>query len=312
MTGPVLMTGTGAASAGAAGAGAGAGLTAFGIIELVVIGSWIVFFAVLLIFAAVVLTRRGRGQRRRDAQRQRPARPRPARLPAGLDAIRQSDPRFDDQLLLDAALTATLLVFAATTTGDVAPLGRLVTESFWRTPFGRITQLTARDRRREDALSEQDAAAGRQRSRWNIPLDYYPSVPELVSADLGRQQRVGVRVSFGQLQAVVRPGAGDLAAGAAATNFGSVLVSVARTVSSQASNPTASSVSWLASGGQFELSFVRPGDARTGPSAALADRTCLTCGATYQSELAIACQHCQAPRALPWGNWRLDRAVPVG
>jgi hypothetical protein len=113
-------------------------------------------------------------------------------------------------------------------------------------------------------------------------------------------------------QAVVRPGAADLAAGAAATNFGAVLVSVARTVSSQASNPTGSGVSWLASGGQFELTFVRPRAARTDPSAALADRTCTTRGATYRSELAIACQHCQAPRALPWGNWRLDRATPVG
>jgi hypothetical protein len=37
----------------------------------------------------------------------------------------------------------------------------------------------------------------------------------------------------------------------------------------------------------------------------------VTCGATYQSELAIACQHCQAPRALPWGNWRLDETIPI-
>ena len=293
-------------------AGSSAGLTAFGIAELVVIISWIAFFAVLVIFAAVVLTSRGRGQRRRQAERQWPARPRAGRVPAGIDAIRRADPRFDDQLLLDAALTATLLVFAATTTGDVAPIGRMVTESFWRTPFGKITRMTARDRRRENALADRDAATGRARSRWNVPLDYYPSVPELVRAELGRQQVICVRVYFGQLQAVIRPGAADLAAGAAATSFASALTSVGRTVAAQASNPAANSVSWLASGGQYELTFVRPRDARTDPSAALADRTCTRCGATYQSELATTCQHCRAPRALPSGNWLLDQAVPVG
>ena len=216
-----------------------------------------------------------------------------------------------EQLLLDAALTATLLVFAAMTTGDVAPISRLATDSFWQTPFGKITQMTARDRRRENAESAKDEANGRRRSRWNIPLDYYPSVPELTAVDLGSEQRVSVRVSFGQLQAIVRPGAEDFAAGAAATNFGSAMVAVGKSVAAQKNAPQSSSVSWLSSGGNYDLSFVRPSSARTDPSAALADRTCTTCGATYRSELAIACEHCQAPRPLPWGNWRLARAVPA-
>jgi hypothetical protein len=70
-------------------------------------------------------------------------------------------------------------------------------------------------------------------------------------------------------------------------------------------------VAWVASGGHYALTFSRPSGRTTDPAAALADRTCVTCGATYQSELAIACQHCQAPRPLPWGDWRLADAQPV-
>jgi hypothetical protein len=198
------------------------------------------------------------------------------------------------------------------TTGDVAPIGRLVTSSFWHTPFGRITQLTARDRRRESAraASEPADSSRRNRSRWNIPVDYHPSVPELIAVSPGREQRV--RVSFGQLQAIVRPGAQDFADGAAARSFGSALVSAGRTAASaQAGSSRPSSVAWLASGGHYDLTLSRPSGRATDPAAALADRTCMTCGATYQSELAIACQHCQAPRPLPWGDWRLADAQPV-
>jgi len=200
------------------------------------------------------------------------------------------------------------------TTGDVAPIGRLVTSSFWQTPFGRITQLAARDRRRENARAAADAAGPgrRSRSRWNIPVDYHPSVPELIAVQLGREQRVLVRVSFDQLAAIVRPGAQDFAAGAAAPNLGSALVSASRAVASaQASSAQPASVAWVASGGHYALTFSRPSGRTTDPAAALADRTCVTCGATYQSELAIACQHCQAPRPLPWGDWRLADAQPV-
>jgi hypothetical protein len=295
----------------AASAAARAGYTAAAIIEIVIVGSWILLFAVLLIFLAVMYASRGRSQRRRGAGRGAPARPRAGRLPAGMTALRNADPDFDEQLLLDAAQTATLLVFAALTTGDVAPLGRLVTDGFWRTPFGKITQMTARERRRENAESAKDQLAGRRNRRWNIPLDYYPSVPELTAVSLGREQRVRVRVSFGQLQAIVRPGAESIAAGAAAASFGSAMVSMGRTVATQASAPKSDGVSWLASAGHYDLHFVRPLGASTDPRAALADRTCTRCGAVYRSELTIACEHCQAPRALPWGNWRLADAEPV-
>jgi hypothetical protein len=46
--------------------------------------------------------------------------------------------------------------------------------------------------------------------------------------------------------------------------------------------------------------------------AVLADRTCVTCGATYRSELATACAHCGTARAVPWGQWRLASADPAG
>lgn len=112
-------------------------------------------------------------------------------------------------------------------------------------------------------------------------------------------------------QAVVQPGATDCAAGAAATNFASAMISISKSVGTTANTPHHNEVSWLGSGGRYDLLFVRPAGTRTDPSAALADRTCVTCGATYRSELAVACAHCGAERALPWGRWRLADAAPV-
>jgi hypothetical protein len=299
-----------------------AGQTALGIFGLVVFLSWVLLFVVLLAYLAVAVTSRGRIQRRREAARQAAARrsaarranARPARvsaIPAELATLRRADPHFDEQLLLDAALTATMLVFAATSTGDAAPINRLVTESFWQTPFGRLTGTTARDRRREATQLALDQARGRKVSRWNIPLDYQPSVPELVTVEIGAEHRVSVRVSFDQLQAVVQPGARDFAAGASATSFPSAMASIGKSVKARSDNARTNEVSWLGAGGRYDLVFVRPADARTDSSAALADRTCRTCGATYRSELAVACAHCGAERPLPWGRWRLAEARPV-
>ena len=293
------------------------GLTALGIVEIIVVGSWVLLFVVLLGLLAVTITLRGRGQRRRALAAQRPGArsgavaARAATHPAELATLRRADPNFDEQLLLDAALTATLLMFAATSTGDDGPLSRLVTDSFWQTPLGRLTQTTARDRRRENAQSAGDPAGGRRVNRWNIPLDYQPSVPELIAVLVGPADKVCVRVSFEQLQAVVRPGAAELAAGVAATNFASAMVSLGKGVAVTANDGKTQAVSWLAAGGRYDLAFVRPAGSLTDPSAALADRTCTTCGATYRSELATACAHCRAERPLPWGRWRLAEATPV-
>jgi len=57
------------------------------------------------------------------------------------------------------------------------------------------------------------------------------------------------------------------------------MVSVSKSVAVKKKVPQSNSVSWLASGGNYDLSFVRPSSARTDPLAALADRTCTTCGA---------------------------------
>jgi hypothetical protein len=287
---------------------AGTGAVVGGLIELVIFGGWGLLFAVMLIFGAFMFAARRRVARQRASRRgARPARVRA--VPTGLTALREADPRFDEQLLLDAARTSTLLVFAATTTGDVAPLGRLVTDEFWRTPFGRITAMTARDRRREARQSAKDAAirGHRARPRWNVPLDYQPSVPELVAIRLRGHQQVTVRVSFDQLVGVVRPGAADMAAAATATSFSGAIARAGRSAMTQGR----SSVSWMSAGGRYDLTFVRPAGTQTDPEAALADRTCQTCGATYRSELTIGCAHCRAPRALPWGTWRLASAVPV-
>jgi hypothetical protein len=287
-----------------------AGLSVFGIVELVVIGSWILMFALLIGMGSVIYRARRRSGRRAAAAA---ASAPPARLlaaPPGLAALRRADPNFDEQVLLDAALTATLLVFAATTTGDVSPLGRLVTDSFWRTPFGTITSTAARDRRREAIQAARDASRPSS-ARWYIPIDYHPSVPELVAVDLGARQRVSVRVAFGQLQAIVRPAAAQFAAGASAPSFTSAVISIAGSVTAEINGPRPSEVSWVASGGHYDLRFVRPARARTDPAAALSDRTCPACGATYRSELAVGCAHCRAARPLPWGQWRLAEAIPV-
>ncbi|MGO8960657.1 MAG: hypothetical protein ACLQFR_25260 [Streptosporangiaceae bacterium] len=301
----------------AASGGSHGGLTALGIVELVVIAAWVLLFAVLLRLLAVTISRRGRGQPRRAAAARRSggrsgARPAPAGShPAELAVLRRADPTFDEQLLLDAALTATMLMFAATSAGDDAPIRRLATESFWQTPLGRLTHTTARDRRRENAQSAADQARGRRVSRWNIPLDYQPSVPELVAVSVGPQEKVCVRVSFGQLQAVVRPGTAELAAGAAATNFPSAMISLGKGVAVTGNDGKTQGASWLAAGGRYDLAFVRPAGSRTEPTAGLADRTCTTCGATHRSELATACAHCGTERPLPWGHWRLAEATPV-
>jgi hypothetical protein len=89
------------------------------------------------------------------------------------------------------------------------------------------------------------------------------------------------------------------------------MIPIGKSVGASTNNPRANEVSWLGAGGRYDLIFVRPGDARTDSSAALADRTCTTCGATYRSELATGCAHCSADRPLPWGRWRLAVATPV-
>jgi hypothetical protein len=289
-------------------------LAAFGIIELIVIVGWVLMFVILFGLLAINIVSRGRAQRRRPEPDQ-PATGLLARAvahPPELAALRRADPAFDEQLLLDAALTATMLMFAASSTGEDAPIKRLATGSFWQTTIGRLTAIRARDRRREGAEVALDRAAGRRVRQWYIPLDYQPSMPELAAVQVGAtEHKVVVRVSYSQLQALLRPGAADLAATATATSLPSAAASFGRAFAAQTSNVKVQGVSWIAAGGQFDLVFVRPTEARTNPAAALADRTCTTCGAAYRSELATACAHCGADRPLAWGDWRLADALPV-
>jgi hypothetical protein len=286
------------------------GAEAVRIIELTVLAAWVLTFVVLLTYLAVVVIARGSAERRSSAAR--PGRPRTGLLPAGLRALREADPDFDEQVLLDAAQTATLLVFAAVSTGDETPLSRLVTHSFWQQPFGRMVQVTARDRRRERRQAAKDATSGARRRWWNVPLDYQASVPELVAIRLGTDQRVCVRLSFDQLQAIVHVSGRELAAMAAAPRLAGAMTSPAEPVAAESNGSrTTRRITWLSGGGHYELTFVRPNGARTDPATVLASRTCTTCGATYRSEMAIACAHCGNPRPVAWGQWRLSQAVPV-
>jgi hypothetical protein len=288
--------------------------TAFAVAEVVLFLSWVLFFAVMILFyVAVVLARKRRGQSAARVAATPGAvvarRPGSGSPPAGLDALRHADPRFDEQLLLDAAQTATMLMFVATATGDEAPLSRVVTESFWQTVQGRIVRTTARDRRR----SNQDAASspgGSRMQQQNVPVDYQAAAAELTAIRLGSQQEAGVRLAFGELFAIVRPGAAAIAAGASARSVSEGLISMGRAVAADASGSGENAVSWVGADGHYLLTFVRPAGTLTDPAAALADRTCAACGATYRSELATACQYCGAARPMPWGQWRLASAVP--
>jgi hypothetical protein len=94
-----------------------------------------------------------------------------------------------------------------------------------------------------------------------------------------------------------------------ATSLSSLAVSFGAAVGERLSEATGPS--WLSWEGRYDLAFIRPGGVRTTADAALASRTCTTCGATYRSELATACANCKAPLPLPWGEWRLADLTPV-
>lgn len=281
--------------------------TAFGIAALVVMASWALMFVVLFGMLIAITLLRGRRQRQGQGGEPVPSAAAPAdpRLPARLAELRSVDPRFDEQLLLDAAQVASLLLFAAQSTGDEQALRQLTAPAFWSTFYGRHTAITARD-----ARLARDPRTGRSpesRSHARFPVDYQASAPELVRLELGGRQRAQVRVSFSQLRVVLAPGARGQVAAATATSLGSLASALGSSMSGRASGSGTgrSDLSWLSWAGRYDLDFTRPADARTDPRAALASRTCAACGAAYRSDLATRCAHCRTERPLAWGEWRL-------
>jgi hypothetical protein len=134
-------------------------------------------------------------------------------------------------------------------------------------------------------------------------VDYQALAPELISLDL-RQQRACIRVSFSQLRAVVAPGAPGQAAAASATSLPSLAMSFGGAMS-QRMNNSGAGLSWLSWAGNYDLVLTRPPGTRTDPRAAIASRSCSSCGTTYRSELATTCAHCQAERPLARDTWQL-------
>ncbi len=283
---------------------AGAAGAAFGVLVLVVIAGWALLFAVLFGLLISVTVLRGRRQRRKQVTPGPAVRADP-NLPAVLAQARQADPYFDQQLLLDASQLICLVMFAAISTGDEEAIRHLAATSFWSTFFGRYTRNAARSARLQRAQEQGRRAGSRRQAR--LPVDYQALAPELISLDL-RHQRACVRVSFSQLRAVVAPGAASQTAMASATSLSSLAVSFGGTMSQQRNS--VAGLSWLSWAGKYDLVFTRPPGARTDPRAAIANRTCSGCGATYRSELATACAHCGTERPVAWGTWRLaDVAV---
>jgi hypothetical protein len=278
---------------------------AFGILELIVIASWALMFAVFIAMLVTVTLMRGRRARKR--QEAPPAAAADPNLPARLAELRRGDPHFDEQLLSEAAQMACLLMFATLTMGDEQPIRHLAAPSFWLTFFGKYLKMSARDARRQRATPiDKDRPSSR---RLRLPVDYQASAPELISIELGQQQRACVRVTFNQLRAIVAPGAAGQVAMASATSLGSLAASFGGVVGEHATRT--SEVSWLSWAGQYDLAFTRPGGSATDPSAALASRTCARCGATYRSEFTTACEHCGAQRPLAWGQWQLTSITTV-
>ncbi len=276
---------------------------------LVFVGGAALLVGLMFGVAAIGVIRRRASQRRSLATlAARPAGPQDSRVAAGLAALRRADPDFDEQLLLEAAQTASLLIFAAMSKGEEALLRILAQKSFWATQFGRSVALSARDRRREDAAAVIDGVSVTRRQRF--PVDYQASVPELSGVELGAGERVSVRIAFSQLHAVARPGAAQLASAESAASVRAMASAVAKGMRAQMSG-SATEVSWIRAYGHYDMVFARQAGTRTDPSAALSSRTCPACGATYHSELASACSHCRSERPPPWGQWRLASATAL-
>ena len=282
--------------------------TAVGIIIIaIVIGSWALLFAVLIGTLLTVVVMRGRRDRNRQAAPPVAAVADP-NLSIRLAEVRRADPHFDEQLLLEAAQMACLVMFAAMSDGDEQFIRYLTVPSFWSTFMGRYLRVKARDARRARSSTKDPDLASSHVAR--LPVDYQAIAPELLSFELAGPQRASVRVSFNQLQVMIAPGAAAEAAMASAKSLGSLAASFggAMAVGMAQSNADLGWVSWA---GKYDLVFTRPGSTQTDPGAALASRTCTRCGATYGSELSTACGHCRAERPLAWGLWRLASITPV-
>ena len=242
----------------------------FGIAALAVFASWALMFLLLIGMLVTVTVLRGR--RQRQGQGGEPAKATAAaadpQLPARLSELRSADPRFDEQLLLDVAQVACLLMFAAQSTGDEQALRRLTAPSFWSTFFGRHTAVIARDARL--ARDPSSGLAPRSRRHARFPVDYQATAPELVRLEPGAWQRAQVRVSFSQLRAVLAPGARGQTTAATATSLGSMASALGASVSSQASSSGSggSELSWLSWAGRYDLDFIRPSGSRTDTRAA--------------------------------------------
>jgi hypothetical protein len=280
--------------------------SALGVVVLVVIAAWALMFAVMFGLLIYLTVLRGRRQRRKRVE-PGPAVPADPNLPAVLEQARQADPYFDEQLLLDASQLICLILFAAISTADEDAIRHLAAASFRSTFFGRYVSSAARSARLQRAQEQGRRAGSRRQAR--LPVDYQALAPELISLDL-RQQRACIRVSFSQLRAVVAPGAQGQTAAASATSLSSLAMSFGGAVGQQMNN-SVKGLSWLSWAGKYDLDFIRPPGARTDPRAAIANRTCSACGATYRSELAVACAHCHAERPVAWDTWRLAEVTIV-
>ena len=285
---------------------ANAAETAFGVIELIIFASWALLFAVLIGALIYVTVLRGRKERRRA--RTPPVAHADPHLPARLAEMRRADPHFDEQLLRDAAQMACLVIFAAMATGDEQAVRWLAAPSFWSTYFGRYVRTCARDARMKRVIGDPTGRASRRQAR--LPIDYQASSPELIEVASGAPQCARVRVCVSQLTVVIVAGAEAQTAMASATSLASLAGSFGQAMHERMDGAPAS-LDWLSWDGQYDLAFTRPAGSRTDASAALASRTCPTCGRAYRSELATACEYCRAERPVPWGQWRLAEVNPV-
>lgn len=279
--------------------------SAFGWAAFVIFLSWVLLFVLLIGTLVAITLMRGRRERQRQIQGAAEtsiSRPSTAPLlPARLAQLRSADSSFDEQLLLEVAQMACLLMFAAQATGDEQAIRRLTAPAFWSTFSGRYTATTARSVRQ----NRDPHAPPTRQSRF--PVDFQAAAPELIDLELGAWQQARIRVSFTQLRAIVSPGAEREAAAATVTSLGSLARSLGGNMNDRmrSSGTFTTGLGWVSWSGRYDLVFLRPGGARTDPAAALASRTCAVCGATYRSDLAVECAHCHTERPLAPGQWQL-------
>jgi hypothetical protein len=231
----------------------------------------------------------------------------------GLAAIRQRDPLFDEQVVIQTARRAQFFMFAAGLDGDERRLAQIATDGFWGSPAGTILREEVKTRQKR--MAALGGLSGIP--LLPMPLDYDAPEAEVqaVQADRDGVDRVTVRLAYRAESAVAGPGAAEMAdvmAGrfslskARATQAERARQAGGATAVGDPNAPLPVTSARIGHQGWYDFVFVRPTSARTATGDGTGGRQCHECGAPYRSDLDVACPHCQSTRRSSAGAWKLD------